>query len=95
MKINMTLEEEARFIARNASRNLRTIRQNPEIVNSEKLKHNITYLEMMIRLHKADLKAQKNARRAGRTLGLRTRLKSLLLSILADERQKGKEGTAR
>lgn len=90
METKMTLEEEVRFVARNAARNLRTIRRNPENVSPDKLQHNIAYLEMMIRLQKADLKAQKNARRAGRTLRLRSRLMSLLSSILADERQKGK-----
>lgn len=94
METNMTLEEEARFVARNAARNLRTIRRNPENVSADKLQNNIAYLEMMIRLNKADLKAQKNARRAGRTLSLRTRLKSLLVSILADSAKEGKEGTA-
>lgn len=94
MHSNMTLEEEVRFVARNAARNLRTIQRNPEIVLPDKLQSNIEYLEMMIRLHKSDLKAQKNARRAGRTLWLRTRLKSLLSSILSDERRKRKEETA-
>lgn len=93
METKMTLEEEVRFVARNAARNLRTIRQNPENVSPDKLEKNIDYLKMMIRLHKADLKAQKNARQAGRTLSLRTRLKSLLVSILADSGKEGKEGT--
>lgn len=88
------LESEARFVARNAARNLQTIRKNPEIVSPQKLQHNIDYLEMMIRLNKADLKAQKNARRAGRALRLRTRLKSLLLSILTGECEKSKGETA-
>lgn len=93
----MTLEQievEARTAARNAKHNLRVIRRNPEIVSPEARDRNIAYLEMMVRLNKADLKAQKNARRAGRALGLRTRLKSLLLSILTEERRNGKEGTA-
>ncbi|WP_433943403.1 hypothetical protein [Paenibacillus sp. SN-8-1] len=93
MKIEQ-LEAEARFVARHAARNLQVIRKTPEIVTPEKLEGNIAYLEMMIRLHKADLKAQKNARRAGRTLSLRTRLKSLLSSILTDERRKSKGETA-
>lgn len=92
--VNMTLEEEVRFVARNAARNLRTIRRNPEIVTPDKMASNIAYLEMMIRLNKADLKAQKNARRAGQALRLRSRLLSLLSSILSDERRKRKEGTA-
>ncbi|MBQ4899319.1 hypothetical protein KB559_10770 [Paenibacillus sp. Marseille-P2973] len=94
METKMTLEEEIRIVARNAARNLRTIRQNPENVSPDKLEKNIDYLKMMIQLHKTELKAQKNARRAGRTLSLRTRLKSLLVSILADSGKEGKEGTA-
>lgn len=88
------METEARFVARNAARNLRMIRRNPEIVSPDKLHNNIAYLEMMIRLNKADLKAQKNARRAGRTLSLRTRLKSLLMTILAHDQPKSKGESA-
>lgn len=94
METKMTLEEEVRFVARNAARNLRTIRRNQENVSPDKLEKNIAFLKMMIQLHKKELKAQKNARRAGRTLSLRTRLKCLLTSILADESRNGKEGTA-
>ncbi|MPY20258.1 hypothetical protein [Paenibacillus glucanolyticus] len=93
MDINQ-LESEARFVARNAKRNLRMIRNNPDVVSTEKLEHNIAYLEMMIRLNKADLKAQKNARLAGRTLRLRSRLMNLLLFILTGERRKSKGETA-
>lgn len=94
MQSKMSLEEEVQLIARNAARNLRMIQRNPENVSPDKLQSNIDFLRMMIHLHKVDLKAQKNARRAGQALRLRTRLKSLLSSILADERRKRKEGTA-
>jgi hypothetical protein len=94
MQTGMSLEEEVQFVARNAAWNLLMIKRNPENVSPDKMASNIAYLEMMIRLHKVDLKAQKNARRAGQALRLRTRLKSLLSSILADERRKRKEGTA-
>ncbi|MNK79721.1 hypothetical protein D3C87_993970 [compost metagenome] len=88
------LEVEARFVARHAARNLKTILRNPEAVSPDKLDHNIEYLKMMIRLNKADLKAQKNARRACRTLSLRSRLMSLLSSILTPDSQKSKGETA-
>lgn len=94
MKLEMGIEEQARVVAKNAKHNLKLIKSTPTICNPEDLDKNIKFLEMMIHLHKTDLKAQKNARRAGRTLSLRTRLKSLLSSILADERRKRKEGTA-
>ncbi|WP_339816835.1 hypothetical protein MKZ15_15565 [Paenibacillus sp. FSL R7-0216] len=94
MQSKMSLEEEVRFVARNAARNLRMIQKNPDNVSPDKLQSNIDYLEMMVRLHKSDLKAQKNARRAGQALRLRTRQKALLSFILPDGRRKSKEGTA-
>lgn len=94
MQSKMSLEEEVQFVARNAARNLQKIRRSPENVSPDKMASNIAYLEMMIRLYKVDLKAQKNARRAGQALRLRSRLMSLLSSILSDEHRKRKEGTA-
>ncbi|WP_168928837.1 hypothetical protein [Paenibacillus dokdonensis] len=94
MEMKMGIEEQVSVVARNAKHNLKLIKRTPTICNPEDLDKNIKFLEMMVRLHKTDLKAQKNARRAGRALSLRTRLKSLLSSILADERRKRKEGTA-
>jgi hypothetical protein len=45
------------------------------------------YLNRMIRFAEAEM---KNVRLAGRTLGLRTRLKSLVLLILSSPEQKRK-----
>ncbi|MGG1880162.1 hypothetical protein ABDI30_21680 [Paenibacillus cisolokensis] len=71
-----------------AEHNLQLIAREPGRMNSpEKLVDGIAYLNTMIRFAEEE---KKNARRAGRTLGLRTRLKSLLLSILNAERQKRK-----
>lgn len=90
----MQIEEQVRFVAKHAKHNLKLIKRTPEICNPEDLEKNIKFLEMMIRLHKIDQKAQKNARRAGRALRLRTRLMSLLSSILTSEREKRKGETA-
>ncbi|WP_433618724.1 hypothetical protein [Paenibacillus cellulositrophicus] len=89
----MQIEEQVRFVAKHAKHNLKLIKRNPVICNPEDLDKNIKFLEMMIRLHKNDQKAQKNARRAGRALRLRSRLRNLL-SILASENRKGKGETA-
>lgn len=86
----MQIEEQVRFVAKHAKHNLKLIKRNPVICNPEDLDKNIKFLEMMIRLHKNDQKAQKNARRAGRALRLRSRLRNLLSSILASEDRKGK-----
>lgn len=91
------LEDEARFVARNAKHNLQLIKQQAEVIDPIKLDRNIKWLEMMIDLHERDLaavKAQKQkARLAGRT-GLRTRLKYLVASILTFDRNKRKEDAA-
>lgn len=86
------LAKQAREAGEAAEHNLQLIVRNPERMNSsEKLVDGIAYLNTMIRFAEEE---KKNVRLAGRTLGLRTRLKSLVVSILADERQKRKEGTA-
>ncbi|MOA67558.1 hypothetical protein D3C78_1947980 [compost metagenome] len=69
------------------------VRQPERMVHPDKLVDGIVYLNTMIRFAESELET-KNARRAGRTLGLRTRLKYLVVSILADEPRKRKEGTA-
>lgn len=86
------LVKQAREAGQAAGHNLQLIVRNPERMNSpEKLVDGITYLNTMIRFAEEE---KKNARRAGRTLGLRTRLKSLIVSILAEDSPKRKEGTA-
>lgn len=87
------LEEEARFVAKNAKHNLKKVMEQAESINPKMLDRNIKWLEMMIQLHKHDLasaKAQKKkARLAGRT-PLSTRLKYLVASILTLDRDERK-----
>jgi hypothetical protein len=84
------LAVEAREAGQAAGHNLQLIVRDPErMVHPQKLVDGITYLNTMIRIAESE-QEMKNARRAGRTLGLRTRLKLLVASILADERRKRK-----
>ncbi|NUU62658.1 hypothetical protein [Paenibacillus agri] len=87
------LEQEARFVAKNAKHNLKLVKQQAAVIDPAKLESNIKWLEMMIDLHQRDLAAakeqMKKARLAGRT-SLRTRLKYLVASILREDRSKGK-----
>ncbi|GAB6990883.1 hypothetical protein [Paenibacillus pini] len=83
------LEALARFVARNAKHNLKLIKRNPLICSPEELNKNITFLKLMIRLNKFDMKAQKNARLAGRTLRFKTLL-NILPSILSIKHLKSK-----
>ncbi|WP_375104616.1 hypothetical protein ACDZ28_10610 [Paenibacillus sp. RS8] len=91
------LEGEIRFIAQHAKHNLQMVKQQAEVIEPAKLKWNIEHLETLIQLHEceaAHLKAQKkNDRRLGQSQ-LRSRLKSLLSSILTVDRQKSKEEMA-
>lgn len=91
------LERDARFVAKNATHNLKLVKQQAEVIDPVKLASNIKWLEMMIALHQKDLAAakvqMKKARLAGQT-SLRTRLKYLVASILRDERSKGKGDAA-
>ncbi|AKG36136.1 hypothetical protein [Paenibacillus durus] len=95
--MSVNIEEEARFTAKNAKHNLKLIKRQADLMDPEKLDRIIKWLEMMIMLHKADLKAakrqNKNARRLGRTR-LSGRLKQLITPILPFKRQKRKEGAA-
>ncbi|GIO36251.1 hypothetical protein J41TS12_11120 [Paenibacillus antibioticophila] len=86
------LVKQAKEAGQAAGHNLQLIAREPERMNSpEKLVDGITYLNTMIRFAEEE---KKNVRLAGRTLSLRTRLKSLVVSILADDNRKRKEGTA-
>lgn len=85
-----TLVQQALEAGKNAEHNLQVIVRNPDkMIDTDKLVNGIAYLNNMIRFAEKEMEI-KNARRAGRTLDLRTRLKSLLLSILNAERQKRK-----
>jgi len=85
------LIEEAKQAGRNANYNLQVIRKNPTKMLPDKVENAEAYLNMMIRFAKEE---QKNARLAGRTLRLRTRLKNLVTSILTPDSHKGKGKTA-
>lgn len=77
----------------NAKHNLQVITRSPEkMIDSKKLSDGMEYLNKMIRFAETETETQKD-RRPGQSR-LRTRLKSLLSSILADEHRKRKEGTA-
>lgn len=71
------LRAQALEAGRNAPRNLRLIRRNPEIIQYWKIEYAVSYLEKMQRFVKEET---KNARRSGRT-SLRNRLRNLLFSI--------------
>ncbi|MDN8592066.1 hypothetical protein Q0V21_25290 [Paenibacillus sp. 11B] len=64
--------------------NLKLIREQPERMLPGQMENAEEYLNRMIRFAEVEM---KNARLAGRTLGLRTRLKSLLLLILSSPEQ--------
>ncbi|MCM3699240.1 hypothetical protein [Paenibacillus macerans] len=81
------LVAEAREAAQAAQHNMRLIVREPErMVHPQKLVDGISYLNTMIRFAEAEM---KNDRRPGQSR-LRTRLKLLVASILADERRKRK-----
>ncbi|PRA04862.1 MULTISPECIES: hypothetical protein [unclassified Paenibacillus] len=81
------LAHEALQAGRNSKHNLELIRKQPEKLLPGKMNEAEQYLNMMIRFAEVEM---KNARLAGRTLGLRTRLKSLLLQIVQSPERKRK-----
>ncbi|WP_138756458.1 hypothetical protein [Paenibacillus sinopodophylli] len=81
------LVADARAAGRAARHNLRFIRSNPDKVDSSKMPDMEAYLKMLI---KFEIVEMKNARRLGRTQ-LRTRLKELVLSIIAQDRVQANE----
>ncbi|MEK5376606.1 hypothetical protein [Paenibacillus sp. FSL P2-0173] len=74
------LVAEAVQAGKNSKHNLRLIQSNPDVMIPGKLGNAEEYLNRMIRFAEVEM---KNARRLGRTLTLRTRLKSLVLLILS------------
>jgi hypothetical protein len=86
--IREDLIEQARLAAKSASHNLDLISRNPDKMQPEKLYNGVVYLNNMIRFAEKELEMKKD-RRPGQSR-LRTRLKSLLSSILIVERQKRK-----
>ncbi|MNJ62623.1 hypothetical protein D3C77_584710 [compost metagenome] len=86
------LAAQAQAAGQAAEHNLQMIVRDPErMVHPDKLVDGIVYLNTMIRFAEEEM---KNARRAGRTLSLRTRLKYLVSSILTLEQHKSKGETA-
>ncbi|MEC0310145.1 hypothetical protein P4H67_25660 [Paenibacillus lautus] len=86
------LVKQALQAGRNAEHNLQVIVRNPDkMIHPNKLVDGIGYLNNMIRFAEKELEMKKD-RRPGQSR-LRTRLMSLLSSIVADEQRKRKEGT--
>ena len=81
------LAEEALQAGRNSKHNLKLIKKQPERMLPGKMRSAEEYLNRMIRFAEAEM---KNARLAGRTLTLRTWLKSLVLHILSSPHLKRK-----
>ncbi len=81
------LAKEAREAGLRAAHNLKVIRKYPEKLLPGAQGNAEAYLNMMIQFSEEEM---KSARRAGRTLGLRTRLKLLVASILRDDSPKRK-----
>ncbi|AWP30732.1 hypothetical protein B9D94_30785 [Paenibacillus sp. Cedars] len=86
------LVAEAREAGRNASHNLEWIRKNPEVMLPGKIESAESYLNNMIRFAEKEMGMKKDCL-AGQSR-LRSRLMSLLSSILTAERQKRKGETA-
>ncbi|MEK3945013.1 hypothetical protein [Paenibacillus sp. FSL H3-0310] len=90
------LEDQARFEAKNAKRNLKMIKRQAEHIDPIKLKRNIRWLELLIWLHQCEMhhaKEQHKKARLARRTSLRTRLMSLVTSILTLDRLKHKQET--
>lgn len=86
------LVKQALQAGRNAEHNLQVIVRNPDkLIHPNKLVDGITYLNTMIRIAENELEMKKD-RRPGQSR-LRSRLMSLLVSIVADEQRKRKERT--
>ncbi|CAM4179602.1 hypothetical protein [Paenibacillus xylanexedens] len=81
------LAAEALQAGKNSLHNLKLIRKQPERMLPGKMNNAEEYLNRMIRFAEAEI---ENARLAGRTLGKRTRLKSLVLLILSSPESKRK-----
>ncbi|MGF6354022.1 hypothetical protein ABIE27_001932 [Paenibacillus sp. 4624] len=81
------LATEALQAGKHSLHNLKLIRKEPERMLPGRMENAEEYLNRMIRFAEAEM---KNVRLAGRTLGLRTRLKSLVLLILSSPEQKRK-----
>jgi len=81
------LAAEALQAGQHSLHNLKLIRKEPERMLPGRMENAEEYLNRMIRFAEVEM---KNARLARRTLGLRTRLKSLVLFILSSPNEKRK-----
>ncbi|HEY4389917.1 MAG TPA: hypothetical protein VGN02_01060 [Paenibacillus sp.] len=81
------LVSEAREAGKHAVHNLQMIRKNPDVILPGRIEDAEDYLNNMIRIAEVEM---KNDRLAGQSLGLKSRLENLLMSILTPKREKHK-----
>jgi len=81
------LVAEAIEAGQHAAHNLQMIRKNPDVILPGRIKDAEDYLNNMIRIAEVEM---KNDRLAGQSLGLKSRLENLLMSILNPKREKHK-----
>ncbi|MEK4237543.1 hypothetical protein MKX41_09875 [Paenibacillus sp. FSL R5-0475] len=81
------LVAEAREAGQHAAHNLQMIRKNPDVMLPGRIEDAEDYLKNMIRIAEVEM---KNDRLAGQSLGLKSRLENLLMSILNPKREKHK-----
>ncbi|OMC67711.1 hypothetical protein [Paenibacillus odorifer] len=81
------LVAEAREAGQHAAHNLQMIRKNPDVMLPGRIEDAEDYLNNMIRIAEVEM---KNDRLAGQSLGLKSRLENLLMSILTPKREKHK-----
>jgi hypothetical protein len=81
------LVSEAREAGQHAVYNLQLIRKNPNVMLPGRIEDAKCYLNNMIRIAELEM---KNDRLAGQSLGLKSRLENLLMSILNPKREKNK-----
>ncbi|MEK3747905.1 hypothetical protein NYE25_06645 [Paenibacillus sp. FSL E2-8871] len=81
------LVAEARKAGKHAAHNLQMIRKNPDVILPGRIEDVEDYLNNMIRIAEVEM---KNDRLAGQSLGLKSRLENLLMSILNPKREKHK-----
>jgi hypothetical protein len=81
------LVAEAREAGQHATHNLQMIRKNPDVMLPGRIEDAEDYLNNMIRIAEVEM---KNDRLAGQSLGLKSRLENLLMSILTPKREKHK-----
>ncbi|MEK3943502.1 hypothetical protein [Paenibacillus sp. FSL H3-0310] len=81
------LVAEAKEAGQHAAHNLQMIRKNPDVILPGRIEDAEDYLNNMIRIAEVEM---ENDRLAGQSLGLKSRLENLLMSILNPKREKHK-----